>query len=455
MDKTIFIQKCSDKFSGKKLDLIKFIGEFEPCSIPALIDLLAEKRRDFKNPHFINKLTKDLEENELIIASDQACSFTHKRTKRPKVFELAKSFPDKLKKKPSKTTKEMIQSSLDSALLAIESFNKPNTNFKTENFIILMINAWLKILHAYLNHALKGSHRESSIDKTLKRRKTLSFRRSLDMVFEKGLISKPAKANLEFCAELRDQIEHSYIRSKYIDAEYCGRFQYMVNNYEAFIKDNFGQEYLENHRLTFALQFSSIYLSPEQKQRIKHELSNDAKSLLSHLNDYEKLATRDLDPDDLRRYPLSVGIYLNRVSSPSKADAIINIIQAGISDQECDDVLNMLQTPLEREGWKPQRIVDEVNNGLAENKHIHLSHLHPISIVFRVKPDCKKNKQMAKEQTIKKFCFWHKYTENYLYTQEYISFLINLFSNDLINYKKVYLLYRQGKYLNYQEYEIQ
>jgi len=42
-------------------------------------------------------------------------------------------------------TKNILESSIDSALLAVEIYNKPRTLFKVENYIILMIIAWNRL----------------------------------------------------------------------------------------------------------------------------------------------------------------------------------------------------------------------------------------------------------------------------------------------------------------------
>lgn len=45
--------------------------------------------------------------------------------------------------------KTILDNSMDSALLAVETYNKPNAKFRLENYIILMIVAWTKLFHAY------------------------------------------------------------------------------------------------------------------------------------------------------------------------------------------------------------------------------------------------------------------------------------------------------------------
>lgn len=46
-------------------------------------------------------------------------------------------------------TKRLLEKSRNSALLAVEIFNKPNAKFKVENYIILMIVAWTKLFLAF------------------------------------------------------------------------------------------------------------------------------------------------------------------------------------------------------------------------------------------------------------------------------------------------------------------
>ena len=51
-------------------------------------------------------------------------------------------------------TKNILESSIDSALLAVEIYNKPRTPFKVENYISLMIIAWTRLFHAYFNNTI-------------------------------------------------------------------------------------------------------------------------------------------------------------------------------------------------------------------------------------------------------------------------------------------------------------
>ncbi|MCD2436503.1 DUF3644 domain-containing protein [Acidaminococcus sp. NSJ-142] len=45
--------------------------------------------------------------------------------------------------------KNLLEGSRNSALTAVETYNKPNSQFRVENYIVLMIIAWTKLFHAY------------------------------------------------------------------------------------------------------------------------------------------------------------------------------------------------------------------------------------------------------------------------------------------------------------------
>lgn len=45
--------------------------------------------------------------------------------------------------------KTILENSLNSALTAVETYNRPKTKFRIENYIILMIISWTKLFHAY------------------------------------------------------------------------------------------------------------------------------------------------------------------------------------------------------------------------------------------------------------------------------------------------------------------
>ncbi|MGQ9702878.1 MAG: DUF3644 domain-containing protein [Bacteroidales bacterium] len=64
--------------------------------------------------------------------------------------------------------KQLLQKAKDSALLAVEFYNKPAVSFKSEGFIVMMGIAWLSLLHAYFfKNRIKPYYRKTDKGKRL------------------------------------------------------------------------------------------------------------------------------------------------------------------------------------------------------------------------------------------------------------------------------------------------
>lgn len=50
--------------------------------------------------------------------------------------------------------KTILESSINSAFTAVETYNRPRTQFRIENYIILMVVAWTKMFHAYFQSTI-------------------------------------------------------------------------------------------------------------------------------------------------------------------------------------------------------------------------------------------------------------------------------------------------------------
>ena len=61
----------------------------------------------------------------------------------------------------SKHVKICLQKAVDSALLAVETYNKPAIKFKSGGFIVLMSIAWTSLFHAiFLKNGIKPYYRD-------------------------------------------------------------------------------------------------------------------------------------------------------------------------------------------------------------------------------------------------------------------------------------------------------
>ena len=55
-------------------------------------------------------------------------------------------------------TKHLVGNSIESALLAVETYNSPRKEFRFESYIVLMIIALTKLFHAYFNHSIGNKY---------------------------------------------------------------------------------------------------------------------------------------------------------------------------------------------------------------------------------------------------------------------------------------------------------
>lgn len=63
--------------------------------------------------------------------------------------------------------RQLLQKAKDSALLAIEYYNKPAVSFKSQGFIVMMCIAWTSFFHAYfLKNKIKPWYRKKETKTT-------------------------------------------------------------------------------------------------------------------------------------------------------------------------------------------------------------------------------------------------------------------------------------------------
>lgn len=156
---------------------------------------------------------------------------------------------------------ELIQKSIESMLAAIQIFNNPNSQFKSESFIVLATIAWTYLLHAY--------YRDSKIDyryfeKAGKRKKFTSTKYGAHKHWEleqclkerHSPIDNETSSNLKFLIGLRHEIEHQMTTR--IDDLLSARFQACCLNYNQYLKSLFPYQLGIEKHISFSLQFSSL-----------------------------------------------------------------------------------------------------------------------------------------------------------------------------------------------------
>lgn len=154
--------------------------------------------------------------------------------------------------------KNLVDESRINALLAVELYNKPNLNGRIDGYIIHMIIAWTKIMHAYYHKTIGDKYYHKRNNKYIKvdgEKKTWEL---FECIKKHNALDESIKQNLDFFIKLRNKIEHSYINCSELEIKIFGECQSLLYNYENFLIDNFGDEYTLNTSLHFSLQFSQM-----------------------------------------------------------------------------------------------------------------------------------------------------------------------------------------------------
>ena len=353
----------------------------------------------------------------------------------------------------------MLESSIDSALLAVEIYNKPRTPFKVENYISLMIIAWMKLFHAHFYHTQgnifyykkKNSKRYELIDGE---RKAWELK---TCIRKYGLLKEPVKKNLEFFIKLRNKIEHRYFSKEDIGIDIFGECQALLYNYENVLVLMFGEEYALNENLAFSLQFSSMH-AKEQYMASKKMLSRDIKEIRKFIEKYRS---------DLSEYIFNSREYSIRLIQIPK---ILNNPRKNVPAIEFVNWSNLSENDKENYGKVTALIknktvkVEVINPGKLRagdvlkkvlektptKRFSHYDHRY-LYYIFSIRPISKEKLDPRKTNT--KYCHYDELHGDYVYQESWAEFLIKIIKEKKIKQKKWKSNFKKRKKLNIKEYE--
>jgi len=354
-------------------------------------------------------------------------------------------------------TKSLLEASIDSALLAVEIYNKPRTTFRSEAYISLMVMAWLRLFQAHFNVTIgdkyyykNKSGRYETIDGE-KRAWELST-----CIKKYGKLEAPVLKNLEFFIKLRNKIEHRHINKREIDYLIFGECQALLYNYENTLINLFGSEYSVNESLVYSLQFSQLRTGA-QKSSNKAALSKDLKEIMSFVDKYRN----SLDDDTYNSMEFSVKlIQIPKISNTNRADAAIDFVRwdtLSEKDKEAFEKISVIikDKKVTIQGanvkrFKPSEVVKKVNTQLAEKSITNNLHV-TLYKLFEVRPP---NGGDDPFDTNTRYCLFDETHGDYVYEQEWIDFLIHFMQVGGLAPDELRAKERAGERLDINKYEI-
>lgn len=221
---------------------------------------------------------------------------------------------------------ELLHKSKESMLSAVQVFNNPNIQFKSESFIVLSIISWTYLLHAY--------YRDNNIeyryfDQGINRKSFHTTKNGAHKYWElerclndgKCPVDKITISNLKFLIGLRHEIEHQMTTR--IDDLLSARFQACCLNYNFYLKKLFPkQDGIEKH-LSFSLQFSS--LSEKQVDQLV-DYKDLPENISTYIQNFDKELSENYFNDS--RFSYRVLFVPKTVNRKGQADKVIEFIPA-------------------------------------------------------------------------------------------------------------------------------
>ncbi|MBK2357775.1 DUF3644 domain-containing protein [Francisella hispaniensis] len=320
--------------------------------------------------------------------------------------------------------KQLLESSTESVLCAVEMYNKPRASFRVQTYITLMIIGWTKLFHAYFHREnvpyfyKKKNGRFDLID---------GEKRSWDIshcIKEIKDLDVSVKKNLSFFIQLRNKIEHRNILDEDIEKATIGECQALLYNYESFIMNYFGREYAINESLRFSLQFSLVK-EKEQLNSEKRQLSSELKDIKNFIETYRSSLTED--EFNSQKYSVKF-IIIPKISNSKRGDFSIDFVKA--NELTADDyekitaVIKDKKVKTEVANYKkhkPSAVIEEIRQHfkLKSNDKFSPSYHHS-NLVKHYKL---KSQTDDPFDTKSEYCIYDDAHNDYVYTEEWVEFL--------------------------------
>jgi len=326
--------------------------------------------------------------------------------------------------------KDALEKARDSALLAVEVYNKPAVKFKSGGYITLMVIAWTSLFHAIFfkkkrKPFLKDHGRFVRVENDFK---YWELGECLRQYFKMDT-GNPIRKNLEFFIPLRNRIEHRSMPE--LDSNIFGECQAMLLNFDEMMAKEFGERHCLRECLSFSLQ-----LFPSSKSLASAVTHHpDIRSVVEFIQQYRSTISPEITASgkySFKAFLIQVAnhktdaalpiqfVHYDRLSDEDKKQvsqlgALVKIKEIPVSNLDTirvGDVVKKIQEALgnpkvERGG----KLVDKFNPAIHARCWRH----------YKVRPP---GGSSAPQETNGKFCVYDKRHNDYGYTQAWVEFLV-------------------------------
>ena len=331
-----------------------------------------------------------------------------------------------------RAVKSSLQKARDSALLAVEVYNKPAVTFKSAGYVTMMVIAWTSLFHAIFFYRKqkpyyrKSNKRYERVDGDYKH---WELGECLKQYYSNDP-NNPVRKNLEFFIPLRNKIEHRSLPE--LDASIFGECQAMLLNFDDMLGKEFGEKNRIRQCLSFALQMYP--LAENLAEAVKR--NRTARAAADFIEQYRSSISADV----FQSGQYAFKAFLIQVANHPSKDALpIQFVNYDkLTDEEKKNIeqfavlIKSKQTPDTLNAGEVSRRVQEtlgnpkVIRGGKERDKFNIPWHTVCWQKFKVRPSKGEGKPT---QTDTKYCFYDSRHNDYGYTEDWVKFLIEKFKD--------------------------
>jgi hypothetical protein len=248
---------------------------------------------------------------------------------------------------------ELVRKAREAMLTAVQIFNNPQIEFKSELFIVSTIIAWTYLLHAYYRTRHIEYRRFTA---GARRRRFLRTRHGA--IYRWGLeecldcpqcpLEKIVKKNLRFLIGIRHEIEHQM--TSRIDDQLSAKFQAAALNFNTSVKNLFGAKYGLDQEQAFSIQFSGIDEGTARELLTQSDLPTHIRSFIVQ---FETGLTQSEFDDP--KFSYRVAFVRKTSNSKVVADKVVEFIPADSS--AAAEINKVFLKETEKKKYRPGTIV--------------------------------------------------------------------------------------------------
>lgn len=328
---------------------------------------------------------------------------------------------------------ELLEKSKQSALLAVELYNKPTIDFRVQSFVMLMHTAWNALFLAYFhNKGVKPFYKEDNdyfYVKVYGEKKAWDLSKCMSEYWEEK--DNATRQNLQFFNELRHKIQH-YRDQKKLSKITFGECQSYVTNFERILVKEFGEDHSLAEKLTLSIQLSS-FKSEEREEAIMEATDKDTKRITDFIKDFRSSLSDDIYSD--LNYSHKLFLLPKTANHQSRESIAVEWVPIEEYDEEERKKIDQVNAIIKRKqvqaknpgNLKPSDVCDEIKSRLDIDIFSASWHHAQCWRHFEVRPatdaedpyDCNT-----------KYCQYDPVHEDYIYTEEWVDFLEEKLSDE-------------------------